>query len=228
MLWWYPLPLHVWFFPQAVHPLSGMVISALSLAQWRYGRKKWGYKRRKDPYTCSVMVSARVLYSFSPYQVHAHFAAGQNSRAQDLIRLMWGYMLNKAESTQSTFWEGYYSNGSFAYQGIYMSNAHGWATGPASALSFYTLGIRPLSLGTPKPPSHYFKSFKIPTPKLLLRFLFTQYEVSINPHQRKRLIPSHVVSPSPFISEVVPTTRWPPLLEHSPFARAVLHLGVGR
>jgi hypothetical protein len=52
-------------------------------------------------------------------------------------------MLNKPESSKSTFWEGYHKDGSFAYQGIYMSNAHGWATGPAAALTYNTLGIRP-------------------------------------------------------------------------------------
>jgi hypothetical protein len=63
--------------------------------------------------------------------------------AVNLIELQWGYMLNHPNSTNSTFWEGYYKNGTFAYQGIYMSNAHGWATGPTSALTFFVLGIRP-------------------------------------------------------------------------------------
>jgi hypothetical protein len=38
-------------------------------------------------------------------EVHAHMAAGEAERAHDLIRLQWGYMLHKPESTQSTFWE---------------------------------------------------------------------------------------------------------------------------
>ena len=41
-------------------------------------------------------------------EVNAHMAAGQTDRAHDLIRLQWGYMINKPESTQSTFWEGYH------------------------------------------------------------------------------------------------------------------------
>lgn len=80
-------------------------------------------------------------------EVHAHMAAGRASRAHALMRLQWGYQLAKPESTQSTFWEGYHKDGSFAFQGIYMSNAHGWATGPAAALSFGTLGLRPLAPG---------------------------------------------------------------------------------
>ena len=75
-------------------------------------------------------------------EVHAHMAAGEPERAHDLIRLQWGYMLNKPESTRSTFWEGYNADGTFAYEGIYMSNAHGWATGPAAALTAGTLGVR--------------------------------------------------------------------------------------
>ena len=51
-------------------------------------------------------------------------------------------MLNKPEGSQSTFWEGYHKDGSFAYKGNYMSNAHGWATGPAAAMTFNTLGIQ--------------------------------------------------------------------------------------
>jgi hypothetical protein len=34
------------------------------------------------------------------------------------------------------------------YPGIYMSNAHGWATGPVSALSFAILGVSPADYGT--------------------------------------------------------------------------------
>jgi hypothetical protein len=75
-------------------------------------------------------------------EVHAHMAAGDAQRAHDLIRLQWGYMLNKPESVRSTFWEGYNADGSFNFKGIYMSNAHGWATGPAAALTFGTLGIK--------------------------------------------------------------------------------------
>lgn len=75
-------------------------------------------------------------------EVHAHGAAGNTSRMHDLIRLMWGYMLKHNQSTHSTFWEGYHSDGSFSYRGSYMSNAHGWATGPASALTMHTLGIQ--------------------------------------------------------------------------------------
>ena len=51
-------------------------------------------------------------------EVMAHAQAGKCLRALQLMRLQWGYMLNHPNSTQSTFWEGYHSDGSFAYQGV--------------------------------------------------------------------------------------------------------------
>lgn len=79
-------------------------------------------------------------------EVQAHFAAGDPTTALSLIRREWGYMLNSPLGTGSTFWEGYQADGQFDYGGAYMSNAHGWATGPTSALTFYVLGIRPTTI----------------------------------------------------------------------------------
>jgi hypothetical protein len=61
----------------------------------------------------------------------------------DLMRLEWGYMLGSRNGTGSTFWEGYLENGSFDYGGPVMSLAHGWATGPTSALTQYAAGVGP-------------------------------------------------------------------------------------
>jgi hypothetical protein len=79
-------------------------------------------------------------------EVQAHLVAGDATRALELIRREWGYMLNSPLGTGSTFWEGYLANGQFGYGGAYMSAAHGWATGPTSALTFYVLGIRPTTV----------------------------------------------------------------------------------
>jgi Bacterial alpha-L-rhamnosidase 6 hairpin glycosidase domain len=79
-------------------------------------------------------------------EVQAHLVAGDATRALQLIRREWGYMLNSPLGTGSTFWEGYLANGQFGYGGAYMSAAHGWATGPTSALTFYVLGIRPTTV----------------------------------------------------------------------------------
>jgi hypothetical protein len=79
-------------------------------------------------------------------EVQAHLAAGNTNQALELIRREWGYMLTSPLGTGSTFWEGYLANGQFGYGGAYMSAAHGWATGPTSALTFYVLGIRPSTI----------------------------------------------------------------------------------
>ncbi len=76
-------------------------------------------------------------------EVQAHFAAGDDIDALTLVRREWGYMLDSPTGTGSTFWEGLRSDGSFDYGGTYMSLAHGWATGPTSALTFYLLGLAP-------------------------------------------------------------------------------------
>jgi hypothetical protein len=76
-------------------------------------------------------------------EVQAHFVANQDETGLELIRREWGYMLDSPVGTGSTFWEGYKADGSFDYSGTYMSLAHGWATGPTSALTFYVLGTEP-------------------------------------------------------------------------------------
>ena len=79
-------------------------------------------------------------------EVFAHFQSGNSTRAHELIRRQWGYMLASPHGTNSTpCWEGFNADGTFAFGGAYMSHSHGWASGPAAALTFYTLGIRPAS-----------------------------------------------------------------------------------
>lgn len=96
--------------------------------------------------------SATSIHPFpGSMEVQAHFAANDDQRGLDLIRAEWGYMLDAPQGTASTFWEGYKTDGSSDYTdtgpgfrpGAYMSMAHGWATGPTSALTFYVLGIDP-------------------------------------------------------------------------------------
>ncbi|MFF1921108.1 alpha-L-rhamnosidase C-terminal domain-containing protein [Streptomyces sp. NPDC058221] len=82
-------------------------------------------------------------------EVHAHFAAGRDSTALELIRREWGFMLNAPHGTASTFWEGYRTDGTSDYGGSYLSAAHGWSTGPTSALTYFLLGIAPSQDGGP-------------------------------------------------------------------------------
>lgn len=86
----------------------------------------------------------------SSFEIQGHLAIGQTQRALDLIRRSWGWYLNNANGTGSTVIEGYLTNGSFgyrnyrgyAYDSSYVSHAHGWSSGPTSALTEYVLGLR--------------------------------------------------------------------------------------
>ncbi|KAF5329398.1 hypothetical protein D9619_009233 [Psilocybe cf. subviscida] len=85
----------------------------------------------------------------SGFEIQAHFEAGEDTRALDLIRRTWGYMLHTNISVQSTLLEGFTANGSLAYRWYrgynndpsYTSHSHGWSAGPTSALTFYLLGM---------------------------------------------------------------------------------------
>lgn len=85
----------------------------------------------------------------SSFEIQAHFAAGQAARALDLVRRSWGWYLGNAAGTQSTVVEGYLADGGFGYRHdrgygedpSYVSHAHGWGSGPTSALTNYVLGL---------------------------------------------------------------------------------------
>ncbi|KAH8666293.1 Six-hairpin glycosidase-like protein [Xylariales sp. PMI_506] len=85
----------------------------------------------------------------SSFEIQAHMVAGQSQRALDLIHSSWGWYLQNENGTQSTMIEGYLINGTFGYrwdQGYgndfsYTSHAHGWATGPVTALTEHVLGL---------------------------------------------------------------------------------------
>ncbi|KAF7321961.1 Six-hairpin glycosidase [Mycena kentingensis (nom. inval.)] len=85
----------------------------------------------------------------SGFELQAHFVAGNASRAMDLLHREWGYMLYTNLSVQSTLLEGFTANGSIGYRAnvgynhdpAYTSHAHGWSSGPTSALTIYVLGL---------------------------------------------------------------------------------------
>lgn len=80
------------------------------------------------------------------FELQAHFLSGNARRGLDLIRLQWGFMLKDHRMTESTFIEGYSSDGSLVYppytEQARISHAHAWSTGPTSVLTFYVAGIR--------------------------------------------------------------------------------------
>ncbi|KAI1356135.1 glycoside hydrolase family 78 protein [Xylaria sp. FL0043] len=83
------------------------------------------------------------------FEIQAHLLARQPQRALDLIRTSWGWYLNNENGTQSTMIEGYLTDGTFGYRHdagydevySYTSHAHGWSTGPVTALTEKTLGL---------------------------------------------------------------------------------------
>jgi hypothetical protein len=85
----------------------------------------------------------------SSFEVQAHLTAGETGRALDLIRRSWGWYLGNANGSQSTVVEGYLVNGTFGYRWSrgygndfsYVSHAHGWSSGPTSALTEFVLGL---------------------------------------------------------------------------------------
>ncbi|KAI1278243.1 Six-hairpin glycosidase-like protein [Xylaria sp. FL0933] len=84
----------------------------------------------------------------SSFEIQSHFLAGNATRALDLIRRSWGWYLNHPNGTGSTVIEGYLEDGSFAYRfnrgypdPSYTSHAHGWSSGPTSALTNHVVGL---------------------------------------------------------------------------------------
>lgn len=86
----------------------------------------------------------------SSFELRAHLAAGQTSRALDLIRRSWGWYLTHPNGTGSTVIEGYRTNGTWGYRAergydndpSYVSHSHGWSSGPTGALTEDVLGLQ--------------------------------------------------------------------------------------
>lgn len=85
----------------------------------------------------------------SSFEIQAHLTVGEAGRALDLIRRSWGWYANHPNGTNSTVIEGYLVNGTFGYRSSrgygydasYVSHAHGWSSGPTSALTEYIVGL---------------------------------------------------------------------------------------
>ncbi|KIW91984.1 uncharacterized protein Z519_06966 [Cladophialophora bantiana CBS 173.52] len=103
---------------------------------------RWG------PYGAPAPEAGATVSPFiSGFELQAHYLAGQANNAVRLMKLMWGdFMLDDPRMTNSTFIEGYSTNGDLHYapytNDARISHAHGWATGPTSALTFYAAGLQ--------------------------------------------------------------------------------------
>lgn len=90
-----------------------------------------------------------VVSFISSFEIQSHFVVQNSTRALDLIRRSWGWYLNNPNGTESTVIEGYLQNGTFGYRSSrgygydpsYVSHAHGWSSGPTSALTEYIVGL---------------------------------------------------------------------------------------
>ncbi|KAJ5126417.1 hypothetical protein N7526_008594 [Penicillium atrosanguineum] len=112
-----------------------------SLAISKALRSRWGTYGAPAP-----EAGATVSPFIGGFELQAHYMADQPAAALDLMRLQWGFMLQDPRMTQSTFIEGYSTDGSLHYAPYTndprVSHAHGWSTGPTSALTTYAAGIQ--------------------------------------------------------------------------------------
>ncbi|KAJ6127647.1 rhamnosidase B precursor [Penicillium sp. IBT 18751x] len=82
----------------------------------------------------------------SGFEFQSHYMASQPAAALDLMRLQWGFLPQDPRMTQSTFIEGYATDGSLHNAPYtndpHISHAPEWSTGPTSALSAFAAGIQ--------------------------------------------------------------------------------------
>ncbi len=110
------------------------------------------------------------VYGFLNYpEVAARFQAGKDASALELLRRSWGWMVD--HDPGNTTWEATGANGDIAnYEGAYSSQAHGWASGAAPALTNSVLGVTPASPGfaaydvIPHPGDVAWAQGDVPTP----------------------------------------------------------------
>ena len=102
------------------------------------------------------------------YEVWALLASHHTAAAIQLMRTEWGRMTVPGPDYTGTIWEVEGTNGAIT-SGV-TSLAHGWSTGPTSALSEYVLGVAPTSPGyatwrvEPHPGSLSWVEGRAPTP----------------------------------------------------------------
>jgi Bacterial alpha-L-rhamnosidase 6 hairpin glycosidase domain/Bacterial alpha-L-rhamnosidase C-terminal domain len=110
------------------------------------------------------------VYAFLNYpEVAARFKTGKDASALELLRRSWGWMID--HDPGNTTWEATGAGGDIAnYEGAYSSQAHGWASGAAPALTNSVLGVTPTSMGfatydvVPHPGDVEWAKGDVPTP----------------------------------------------------------------
>lgn len=139
-----------------IHPQDGnswAVKANLTLSQSQNARISSVLQSRWGPYGAPAPEAGSSTISpfIGGFELQAHYLAGQDDAALDLIRLQWGFMLQDPRMTNSSFIEGYSTDGSLHYtpysNDARVSHSHGWSSGPTSALVFYTAGIQVIDGG---------------------------------------------------------------------------------
>ena len=105
----------------------------------------------------------------SGYELFARFEACDTTGALALIRNEWGLMRHTSAYYSGATWEYVALDGTPGL-GEGTSLAHGWSSGPTSALSKYVLGVRPVTAGykrwliEPQPGDLTWAKGSVPTP----------------------------------------------------------------
>lgn len=99
------------------------------------------------PYGAPAVEAGQTISPFTTgFELQAHYMAGHSDYAIELMEFMWAdYMLGDSHMTNSTFIEGFATDGTPLYP-VYsydprVSHAHGWSTAPTSMLTFYSGGL---------------------------------------------------------------------------------------
>ena len=134
-----------------LHPQDGnawAVLSGLTMSEKQNANISTALAARWGRYGAPAPEAGATVSPFiSGFELQAHYIAGHPERPVKLMKLMWGdFMLEDSRMTNSTFIEGYSTNGDLHYAPYTndprISHAHGWSTGPTNALTFFAAGLQ--------------------------------------------------------------------------------------
>ncbi|KAL4889986.1 Six-hairpin glycosidase-like protein [Aspergillus ambiguus] len=132
-----------------LHPQDGnawAIKANITLSQDQNQKISSALSSRWGPYGAPAPEAGQTVSPFiGGFELQAHYMSGEEGKALELMRRQWGFMLDDPRMTQSTFIEGYSTDGSLHYapysNDARVSHAHGWSTGPTAALTFFAAGL---------------------------------------------------------------------------------------
>jgi len=107
-------------------------------------KQKLWTARGSMPFSADTGFAPIISPYISGFDVAARFASGDTGDALTLLRNEWGPMVAPGPQYSGAFWEKVNADGTVG--GDY-SLAHGWSSGPTSALTGYLLGIQAIDRG---------------------------------------------------------------------------------